>query len=351
MEFGMQFFPSMGPDERPADAYFRESLDLVGLCDELGYNHVRIVEHYFHRYGGYSPNPMVFLSAASQRTRTARLVTGALLPIFNNPLKVAGEIGMLDAISGGRLEVGVARAFLPHEFAHFGISLDQSRARFNEGLAQILMLLEHDQASHHGDFHQFKNVTSLPRPTQTPRPPVWIAALATPQSFEGAGKAGHSVMAIPLTAFKMKELLDIYRAAWRAAGHPGDGRVMLAFHMFCWPDGDAARELARGPITGYMNSLVEAASAWTEGASSADYPGYDKIIETLKADTFEANVERGASLVGTPAQITKQLEDFRDQAGAWEWSSLQVNFHGLPFDLAQQSARLFAAQVMPQFQD
>ena len=50
----------------------------------------------------------------------ARLVTGAVLPIFNHPLKLAGEIGMLDAISGGRLDVGFARAFLPHEFRRFG---------------------------------------------------------------------------------------------------------------------------------------------------------------------------------------------------------------------------------------
>ncbi len=127
MEFGIQFFPDVGPDEKAADEYWRESLDLVGLCDELDYTHVRTVEHYFHRYGGYSTNPVVFLAAASQRTKKARLITGAILPVFNNPLKVAGEIGMLDAISDGRLEIGFARAFLPHEFRKWGRSLDESR--------------------------------------------------------------------------------------------------------------------------------------------------------------------------------------------------------------------------------
>src|SRR5262245_33177027 len=97
MDFGMQFFPDVGPDQKSAERYFRESLDLGSLADGLGYTHVRIVEHYFHPYGGYSPNPIVFLSAAAQRTARARLVTGAVLPAFNHPLKVAGEIGMLDA--------------------------------------------------------------------------------------------------------------------------------------------------------------------------------------------------------------------------------------------------------------
>src|SRR5580693_9471919 len=103
MEFGLNLFPSVGPEEMSGERYWREALQLVDLVDPLGYAHVRTVEHYFHAYGGYSPNPIVFLSAASQRTKKARLITGAVLPIFNNPLKVAGEIGMLDAISAGRL--------------------------------------------------------------------------------------------------------------------------------------------------------------------------------------------------------------------------------------------------------
>ena len=53
-----------------------------------------------------------------------------MLPAFNDPLKLAGELAMLDAISGGRLEAGFARAFLPHEFQAFGVALDESRARY-----------------------------------------------------------------------------------------------------------------------------------------------------------------------------------------------------------------------------
>ena len=65
------------------------------------------------------------MSAAAQRTKNMRLVTGAVLPVFNNPLKLAGEIAMLDAISDGRVDIGFARAFLPHEFRRFGISPDE----------------------------------------------------------------------------------------------------------------------------------------------------------------------------------------------------------------------------------
>ena len=121
----------MGPSEKSGEQYFDECLKLVDRCDELDYRHVRIVEHYFHRYGGYSPNPFVFLAAASQRTKKARVITGANLPVFNNPLKLAGEIGMIDAISGGRAEGG--------SYIRFVKNVDITSV---EGRQQILALID-----------------------------------------------------------------------------------------------------------------------------------------------------------------------------------------------------------------
>jgi hypothetical protein len=162
------FFPDVSPQVKSGQQYFREALNLVELGECYGYTHVRTVEHYFQAYGGYSPNPIVFLAAAAQRTHTMRLVTGAVLPVFNNPLKLAGELGMLDAISNGRLDIGVARAFLPLEYAAFGVSMDESRERFEEGFAALRLLLSTENASFDGQFHHFSNITSLPRPVQQP---------------------------------------------------------------------------------------------------------------------------------------------------------------------------------------
>jgi alkanesulfonate monooxygenase SsuD/methylene tetrahydromethanopterin reductase-like flavin-dependent oxidoreductase (luciferase family) len=350
MEFGIQFFPDIGPKVKAADVYFDECLKLVDLVDELNYTHVRTVEHYFEDYGGYSPNPIVFLTAAAMRCQRARLITGAVLPVFNHPLKIAGEAGMLDAISRGRLELGFARAFLPHEFSRFGISPDESRDRFVEGLEQVRLLLEKENVSHNGRFHRFSSLTSLPRPTQTPRPPFWVAAISTPQSFIAAGKAGHSVMAIPMgVGGQMKALIDAYRDAWKSAGHPGQGRVMLAFHMFCAPTMAEAADIAREPLNRYLKSLVAAASAWTEGLNSKDYPGYDKIIAGLAAESFESQVQKGAAWVGTPDAIAENIAAYNDAIGGFEIASLQVNFNTVPVEAAQRSMRLFSEKVMPRF--
>ncbi len=345
MQFGVQFFPNFQPrDKSPAD-YYAESLDIAEEADELGYSHARSVEHYFERYGGYSPNPILFLAAAAARTKKMRLVTGAVVPAFNNPLKLAGEIGMLDAISGGRFDVGFARAFLPHEFRRFRISPDESVARFREGLEQIELLLTKENVSHNGQFHSFDSVTSLPRPTQKPRPKFYIASTRTEDSFEFAGRNGHALMSIPIGP--LKDLIPIYRNAWRKAGHPGDGEVMIAFHMFCHEDKKLAREIPRPQFEDYFKALFESAGEWTQGTASKDYKGYGDSIGRMKNFTLENQIEARGALVGTPDEIKDIIRNLEDKVGKFEQASLQINFGTLPLAEAQKSMRLFAREVMP----
>jgi alkanesulfonate monooxygenase SsuD/methylene tetrahydromethanopterin reductase-like flavin-dependent oxidoreductase (luciferase family) len=351
MEFGVQFFPDVKPEEKSARDYFAESLDIAEEAEGLGFTHARIVEHYFHYYGGYSPNPMLFLAAVSQRTRRMRLVTGAVLPVFNHPLKLAGEIGMLDAISNGRLDVGFARAFLPHEFRRFGVSPNESVERYREGIEQVDLLLREENVSHRGKFHSIENTTSLPRPTQRPRPKFYVAALTTPDSFEFAGRMGYSVMAIPMGGGKMRELLGLYREAWRKAGHPGDGEVMLAFHMFCHADGEQARAIARAPLNNYLRSLVDAAGDWMEGLSSKDYPGYDKVIARLKESNMDSMAASGAAWIASPREIGETIAGLTQDYGKFEHASLQINFNVIPRETALASLRLFGSEVLPRFAD
>jgi alkanesulfonate monooxygenase SsuD/methylene tetrahydromethanopterin reductase-like flavin-dependent oxidoreductase (luciferase family) len=77
MKFGIDYFPDVQPDRVSGQQSFADVLDLAEEADRLGYDSVKIVEHYFTSYGGYSPDPGVFLAACSQRTRRLRMVTGA----------------------------------------------------------------------------------------------------------------------------------------------------------------------------------------------------------------------------------------------------------------------------------
>jgi alkanesulfonate monooxygenase SsuD/methylene tetrahydromethanopterin reductase-like flavin-dependent oxidoreductase (luciferase family) len=147
----------------------------------------------------------------------------------------------------------------------------------------------------------------------------------------------------------MRPLLAAYREAWQAAGHPGRGEVMLAFHLYCAPDGEAARAYACPLIDRYLESLVEAAGDWLDGATSRDYPGYDKIIAALRTSSAAEQIEAGGAWVGSPDEIGATIARLQDEFGGFEEASLQVNFNTMAFAPALASLRLFAREVMPRF--
>ena len=294
MEFGISFFPNVGPEEKSGQDYWGEALSLVDLCDPLGYTHVRTVEHYFHPYGGYSPNPIVFLTAASQRTKNARLVTGAVLPAFNNPLKLAGEIAMLDAISGGRLDVGMARAFW-HESISASIWTKAVDATMGSAVPFCRKKMSLWRAI------STPSTTSRCRARRSIASD-WVAALQSEESFTFAGRNGFNCMANPIGGAKMRDLLGLYHDAWKCAGHPGRGKVALAFMMYCAPTTEQAIEEAGPDVRAYFQTLADAASDWSSGSSSKDYPGYEKMVEILSKEDVHTQREKSAAFVGSPEE-------------------------------------------------
>ena len=211
MKFGLNFFPSFRPSDYSTAEYFAQCLRLGARADHLGFHSVKTVEHYFFDYGGHSPNPVVFLAALAARTTRIRPITGAVIPAFNHPVKLAAELAMLDNLSGGRLDVGFGRAFIPKEFEVFGVDMDESRARFEEGIDLITRLWTEDRVSYEGRFHRLRDVHLQPRPVQTPHPPIWIASIASEESFVWAGRRGYHVMIVPY-AGSMERVRDLVRA-------------------------------------------------------------------------------------------------------------------------------------------
>ena len=121
---------------------------------------------------------------------------------------------------------------------------------------------------------------------------------------------------------------------------------MMAFHMFCHRDSAEAANLARGPLNRYLKILTSAASDWADGASSADYPGYDKMVAALGEETFESQVAKGAAWVGSPDEVIEQIREYDRLIGGFEIASLQVNFNTVSLQDAEASMRLFANEVM-----
>lgn len=352
MRFGINFFPSFLPEQKSGDQYFRECLNLCEHADQLDFNSVRIVEHYFAPYGGYSPNPIVFLSAASQRAPRMRVVTGAVIPAFNHPLKYAGELAMLDGISGGRLDVGFARAFLPDEFEAFGVSMDESRARYEEGIEACVRLWTEEHVTFHGRFHQWEDVTVLPRPTQRPHPPIWIAAISTQESFEYAARNAYNLMFVPYVGNfeKTAQLVQHYRDTWKASGHPpGQEKVSMSAHIYVAESRDEALRGIRPAWEQYHQVFQDRLKRWV-GHPSPQYRGYDAMAAVVDRFTFEQMVDERRIYAGTPDEVVEQFKWTRDLFGEVE-PSLQINFGNIGEAEARRTLELLAAHVLPRFAD
>lgn len=351
MQFGLDIFPDKGPDLlSPAD-FYAQCLDLTELADKLGYYSVKIVEHYFYAYGGYSPNPLLFLSAAAQRTRRLRLITGCVLPAFSHPLKLAAELATVDAISGGRLEAGFARAFIPGEFSAFGVPMDESRGRFDEGVAAVLDFWTKQRTSLDGPFHQYRDVPTLPPPTQRPHPPVWVATIATPQSFINCGERGYNLMVVPYLApyEELKENIDLYREAYRKAGH-GEVKpeqIMMVFHTFVAPTREEAYAICRPAMQHYINVFLEAASSW-DTTVSKDYAHYDLLPKALRAMTFDRVIAEKRAAIGTPDDVYEAIREVTEYFGCGHLT-LQHFFGTITYEQARATMELFAREVMPRF--
>ena len=350
MRFGLNFFPSFRLSDMSTAEYFSLAVKLSERADELGYASVKTVEHYFHDYGGHSPNPVVLLSAIAARTRRIRLITGAVIPAFNNPIKLAGELGMLDNISNGRLDAGFGRAFIPKEFDVFGVSMDESRPRFEEGIDIITRLWTEERVSYEGKFHKFQDVRLMPRPVQKPHPPIWIAAVMSTESFIRAAQHGYHIMIVPFASNleRVRELVQTYRDAWREAGHrPGAEQIQSSLHCYIADTHKGAMEGFKRPVERYIEVFAEAVRSWANHSSN-QYAGYNKLVEAIGALTAEKMIDSHTALVGTPEEVIEQIEFNRNLIGDHE-PSMQINFGGIKEREAFRTMELFAAHVMPRF--
>jgi alkanesulfonate monooxygenase SsuD/methylene tetrahydromethanopterin reductase-like flavin-dependent oxidoreductase (luciferase family) len=350
MKFGLALFPVMGPDEKAASTYYDESIRLAEIADLLGYEHVQIVEHYFSPYGGYSPDPVTFLAAVAARTSRIRVTTGAVIPVFTHPIKLTGKLLMLDNLSHGRLDVGFGRAFLPEEFAAFGVPMSESKARFANGIELFRRLCTEFDVSSDVEWAPFGPVTMLPRPYQQPHPPIFVASTTSAESCAAAGRAGYHLQVVPTVTSRegVQEMLAAYRTARAEAGHTGDERIQVKYTCYLAEDRGNALESARRYEHNYIEKMTAAVASWGS-MRSADYPGYEQLVAKVRKYDFDASLARNTVLAGTPADVTEQLQTITDWFGSELSVSLQFNPGCTSLTDAVRALRLFASEVAPKF--
>src|SRR3954451_15518422 len=175
---------------RTAGEVYEGRLRLLAEADRGGFAVYHLAEHHGTPLG-LSPSPAVFLAAAARVTERIRLApTTFIVPLYD-PLRLVEEIGMLDQLSGGRLEIGVGKGSSPHEAGMFGLTPPQTAERFEELMPAILEAMETGVFRRPGADG---GTITLHVPTrQRPHPPLWYPT-SNPASIPRLGDEGYNVI-------------------------------------------------------------------------------------------------------------------------------------------------------------
>ncbi|MET9412404.1 LLM class flavin-dependent oxidoreductase [Streptomyces sp. NPDC002935] len=340
----MNFFPAVDPARKSAGTYYDESLQLVELAEELGFEHVRAGEHYGSACGGYSPDPVVFLTAAAAQTRRLRLVAGAAVSSFAHPVQIAARLALLDNLSHGRLDAGFGPGARAAERELFGVPVRECRTRVSETVEACIALWSGAEVRFEGDVHRFGPVTGFPLPHQRPHPPVFLAP-ADARACARAGALGHHLQLAPAAAGRrqLAGMAGAYRAARRAAGHRGEGRIQLTYTCYLGTNRDVT--LARARAGEYHRAQLTAAAASRPG--QRPLPGTPG--PSVRGYDFDRALAGHQVLAGTPDDVRAQIGTIRARYGSGICLSLQFNPGHLPYGRAVRAMELFAAEVAPAF--
>ena len=125
-------------------------------------------------------DPLITLAFLAAQTTRIRLGVAVLNMPFFSPILLAKQTATLDAVSGGRLDLGLGLGWSREEYAAAGAPFDRRGARAEEFLACLKALWTEDLVDFHGSFHEITRAHVEPKPVQRPHPPLLLGGSAEP---------------------------------------------------------------------------------------------------------------------------------------------------------------------------
>lgn len=373
MKFGI--FANLAGQGRH-DEYYQvldEAREQAIYCDENGYDSIWYTEHHFgHEGNELISNPILMGADIAARTKNIRIGQAANVATFWHPLRLAEDIAMLDQLSKGRVEVGLARGLYGREAANLNTLADpanqeQNRALFEETLEILRKAWSNRFFSHQGDIYQFPprglkwshpmspstpefmdmekgeidKISLMPRPYQQSLP-LW-QVIDSPRSIEMAAENNIQGMFWMPTVKELKGRFELYRErASKSRGYevPLGHGIALVRDVYVAETMEQARQDAAEAVLNNYRWICH----W-RGLGNLMDPG-----ETVK-EGQELNYEflhPRNLLFGTPDYVAEKIQELKGELNL-ETLLLWVNHNGLPHEKMMKSLKLFTEEVMPRF--
>ena len=271
-------------------------------------------ERHFKSFGGLSPNPSVLAAALAAITQNIQICSGSVVLPLHDPIRVAEEWAVVDNISNGRVGLGVACGWVPNDFV-----ISENQAHFDNRKDVFAKKISVLRQLWRGEPHLVTNpqgekveVQTIPRPLQK-EVPIWITAASNPETFRQAGDMGANLLTHLLgqSVEGLASKIEIYREAWKAAGHPGEGIMTLMLHTFVGDSDQEVHEIVREPMKKYLAGSLNLAAAHLKSVPFIQNPGdidVTKLTPDLVDQTLEASFEKYFHMSGLLGSYEKCID-------------------------------------------
>ncbi|MGW7070397.1 LLM class flavin-dependent oxidoreductase [Streptomyces sp. NPDC054855] len=346
-----------------------DSVEQAVLAEEMGFDRVWAVEHHSLKWYAHMSAPEIFLTWVAARTSTIRIGHGVVcMPFaFNHPARVAERAAMLDLLSGGRLDLGAGRGGTLQETSLCGVDKERTTQEVEEALQIIGKAWASEELEHHGALLDIDPHPILPRPRQTPHPPLFLACSRT-ETLTQAAELGIGALVM---GFAGPESIAEMRAAYDTAiAGRGDARLVSGvvndhFSVLCptivLDDREAARRVGIRGQRFFAQSIghwyggagvpdeavvegADEAAAMREAAEQVVARLHEHDIPVRPTSTATFNADHA---YGTADDAIAYVERLRD-AGADEIMCL-IQMGTVPQEACMETLRQWGEKVIPYF--
>jgi alkanesulfonate monooxygenase SsuD/methylene tetrahydromethanopterin reductase-like flavin-dependent oxidoreductase (luciferase family) len=333
----------------------------------LGYDGVAITEHGQSSYD-MVPNPcvlggMIANAIRQEEPEKALVVIGRSLAKTREPLRIAEEYAMLDAMSGGRLVAGFPMGLSYDANVNQGLPAVETRARAREAHDLILRAWTATQPfTWNGKYSQYRTVNPWPRPVQRPRPPVWIPGGFSPATMAWTLDAGYALSYLSWDGPSLvaRRIFDQFWGFAEERGLPRNPYRVAWTQNVGVAETDERAECEYGP-------WLERAFRHGPGSIPDELyfvPGYvDKhgleammrhperlgIAPELRTITLARLLDTQAVMLGSPATLVDQITAFVTEYRIGNLM-LVMQMGEMPHQLALKNMRMFSEDVLPSLQ-
>jgi alkanesulfonate monooxygenase SsuD/methylene tetrahydromethanopterin reductase-like flavin-dependent oxidoreductase (luciferase family) len=175
MEFGVFILAQQRGYHQTSQQVIQNSIEQTVVAEQAGFNTAWYAEHHFNNYS-LSPSPLMMIAHMAAKTTRIRLGSAVcILPLYH-PARFLAEVGFVDTVSNGRLELGIGSGYQQFEFERFGVKIEESGAIYNEFLDIIPKGLTQKIVEYEGQHLKLPPSSIAVRCLQDPMPPLWITS-------------------------------------------------------------------------------------------------------------------------------------------------------------------------------